>query len=79
MDREVKCIYQIWYILQTQKGGETPESVRRSSAQSREKYRLSDGEMNDFQKFMLEKLLNKFNLMGKFGYLSADHPFHRLE
>jgi len=44
-------------------GDETPESKRRSSAQSREKYRVTDGEMTDFQKFMLEKLLTKFSLM----------------
>jgi len=44
-------------------GSETPESVRRSSAQSREKYRVKDGEMTDFQQFMLKNLLIKFNQM----------------
>jgi len=52
-------------------GDETPESKRRSSAQSREKYRVTDGEMTDFQKFMLEKLLTKFSLMGK--YMKTDN------
>ena len=57
-------------------GDETPESKRRSSAQSREKYRVTDGEMTDFQKFMLEKLLTKFSLMGK--YMKTDNGFLKL-
>ena len=64
---EILLSFSVFGNCRFQTGSETPESVRRSSAQSREKYRVKDGEMNDFQQFMLNNLLMKFSQMGEFN------------